>query len=150
MAPTGHYEVERLINVGTNRWAVRAELGYARAIRRVWIAEFQAGTWFFSDNDEFVGSTRQQDPVLALQAHFIREFASGLWAAFDVNYYTGGQTTVGGELRADLQRNSRLGGTLVYPFAGRHAAKLGYSFGAVTESGGDFSILLVSYTLVLP
>ncbi len=29
VAPTGDYEKDKLINVGTNRWAVKAELGYA-------------------------------------------------------------------------------------------------------------------------
>jgi len=36
------------------------------------------------------------------------------------------------------------------PFAGRHAVKLGYSTGTVTESGGDFDMVLVSYAVVLP
>ena len=63
-----------------------------------------------------------------------------------MNYYTGGRSTIGGEPIADLQRNSRLGGTLVVPFHGRHAFKVGYSAGVVTESGGDYNMLLLSYS----
>jgi hypothetical protein len=78
----------------------------------------------------------------------VRRFKPGFWASLDANFYTGGRSTVGGELKADLQRNSRFGGTVVFPIHGRHGIKAGYSPGVVTKSGGDFSTILVSYTVV--
>ena len=56
---------------------------------------------------------------------------------------------IGGEVRADLQRNSRIGVTLAYPFGRRHAIKAGYSIGVVTESGGDFQMFLLGYLVRL-
>ncbi len=114
-----------------------------------WLLEIEAGAWFFTDNDEFLGVTREQEPVFAVELHLVRRFKPGFWTALDLNYFAGGRSTVGGKLSADLQRNSRIGGTVVYPFAGRHALKAGFSMGIATESGGDFKSLLLAYQVLL-
>jgi hypothetical protein len=145
VAPTGEYETDKLINIGTNRWAVRFRLGYIRPLTAKWLLEMSAGAWFFGDNDEFLGETRKQDPIGALNFHLVRRFKPGLWASLDFNFYLGGHTTVGSERRADLQRNSRIGLSFAYPFKERHAVKLGFSEGVVTESGGDFRTINLNY-----
>ena len=145
VAPTGEYEPDKLINIGTNRWAVRFRLGYIRPLTPKWLLEMSAGAWFFQDNDEFLGETRKQDPIGALNIHLVRRFSPGFWASLDLNYYVGGHTTVGAERRADLQRNSRLGLSVAYPFRRRHAFKLGISEGVVTQSGGDFRSITFNY-----
>jgi hypothetical protein len=145
VAPTGEYEPDKLINIGTNRWAVRFRLGYVRPLTARLLLEMSAGAWFFEDNDEFLGVNREQDPIAALNFHLVRRFKPGLWGSLDLNYYLGGHSTVGGERRADLQRNSRIGLSFAYPFKRRHAIKLGISGGVVTESGGDFRTINLNY-----
>ncbi len=149
LVPTGAYEADRLINVGANRWAIKIELGYTLPIRARWLFEIEMGTWIFSDNDDFLGRTREQASVLATEIHLVRRFRPGFWASLDLNYYTGGRSTIGGKQLGDLQRNSRLGGTVVVPFHGIHAIKAGYSTGVVTGSGGDYNMLLVSYQVLI-
>jgi hypothetical protein len=148
LIPTGDYDEDKLINVGANRWAVKPELGFMIVVTSRWLLELELGTWFFGDNDEFLGVTREQKPVTAFEIHVVRRLKPGFWAALNFNYFTGGQTIVGGELRADLQRNSRIGATVVVPIRGRHGVKVGYSTGVVTESGGDFEEVLLSYQVL--
>jgi hypothetical protein len=148
LVPTGNYDADKLINVGANRWAVKPELGFMIPVTSRWLLELELGTWFFRDNDEFLGVTREQKPITAFEVHVVRRFRPGFWGALNLNYFTGGQSTVGGELRADLQRNSRIGVTVVVPIRGRHAVKVGYSSGVVTESGGDFEEILLSYQVL--
>jgi len=148
LAPTGSYDVEKLINVSGNRWAVKTELGFVFPLRPRWLLELEVGTWFFGDNDDFLGATREQQPVAAVQLHLVRRFKPGFWAALDANYYTGGRSTIDGIELGDLQRNSRLGATIAVPFGGRHAVKVGYSTGVVTESGGDYKMFLVTYQMI--
>jgi hypothetical protein len=69
-------------------------------------------------------------------------------ASLDVNYFTGGRQTIGGNRLVDVQHNSRVGGMVVAPFRGRHAVKLGYFVGARTEFGADFDQFLASYQVV--
>lgn len=148
LVPIGRYEANKLINVGANRWAVKAELGYMNPVRPRWLLELQLGAWFFGDNDDFLGMTREQQPVVAVQGHLVRRFRSGFWGSLDLNYFAGGRSTVGGEARADLQRNSRFGATVMVPIHRRHGIKLKYSLGVVTETGGDFDTLLMSYQVL--
>jgi hypothetical protein len=144
-APTGRYDPDKLLNTGTNRWAVKPAIGVIWPVHPSWLIEAELGVWIYEDNDEFLGATREQEPIFSSEFHLIKLMPSGLWVALDMNYYTGGQTTVGGERRADLQRNSRLGFTLFRPFRKRHAIRGSFSTGFVTESGGDFETYSLSY-----
>jgi len=78
----------------------------------------------------------------------VKRIKPGFWGSLDLNYYVGGRTTVGQELRADLQRNSRFGATVVYPFRGGHALRASASTGIVTNTGGDFNTITLSYAHV--
>ena len=140
-APSGAYDPERVINLGGNRWAVKPALGGVLPLGSAWMLEGEVAAWVFQDNDDFLGDTRKQDPVLAFQLHLVKRFRPGFWAALDANFYTGGRTRVGGEENSDLQRNSRFGATLVYPLAPGHALRLSLSTGTVTENGGDYNLL---------
>lgn len=143
--PTGGYEEDKLINAGTNRWAVKPALGLIWPLYPTWLLEFEIGQWIFGDNNEFLGETRKQDPIVSTEFHLIKRIRPGFWASLDVNYYTGGRTTVGQDRRSDLQRNSRVGGTVVFPFKRQHAIRVAYSAGVVTESGGDFNTISLNY-----
>lgn len=147
-APTGRYDDDRLINLGTNRWSLKPALGVIHPFSRGWMLEFELGGWFFGDNDEFLGQTREQDPILSTEVHLVRQFATGVWASLDANFYTGGRTTVGSASNADLQRNSRFGATVLWPFRRGHAVRGTYSTGVVTESGGDYDVFSISYLRV--
>ncbi len=147
LAPTGHYDKKRLINVGANRWSVKPELGYLIPLRPTWVLELEAGAWFFSDDDDFLTGKREQHPLFAAEAHLVKRIRPGLWASLEANYFSGGRQVIGGDPYSDVQRNSRIGGTVVFPFAGRHAIKIGFSRGWVTDYGNDFDQFIVSHNV---
>ncbi len=149
VAPTGRYDTDRLINVGANRWAARAQLGSIIPLRPTWLLELTAGAWFFGDDDEFLPGKREQEPIFSGQANLIKRIRPGLWASLDLTYFTGGRQTIGGNQLDDAQKNLKVGGTLVVPFHGRHAIKIGYANGVVTKTGADFNQFLVSYQVLL-
>ena len=149
VAPTGHYDPDRLINVGTNRWAVRAQLGSIIPLKPTWLLELTAGAWFFADDDDFIMGKKEQEPILSLQTNLIKRIRPGLWASLDLTYFMGGRQTIGGDRLGDTQRNVKIGGTVVVPFRGRHAIKIGYANGIVTKFGTNFNQFLVSYQVVL-
>ncbi len=59
LAPTGHYDTDRLVNVGANRWGIKAALGYMVPIRPKWLLEFETGVWFFGVDDDFLQGKRE-------------------------------------------------------------------------------------------
>jgi len=144
-APTGGYDADRLINAGTNRWSAKPAVGMIWPAAPGWLLEAELGAWLFGDNDEFVGQVREQEPIVSSEFHLIKLIRPDLWISLDLNYYVGGKTRVDGVERADLQRNSRLGATLVYPFLRQHALRASASTGIVTETGTDFEMFSLAY-----
>ena len=143
--PLGQYDPAKLINLGTNRWSFKPEVGFARGLGK-WVFEAMAGVWLFTDNTDFFGGrTRQQDPIVATQVHLTYRFKRSMWLAADANYFTGGQTTIGGKQSLDLQRNSRVGATFSQAFRGGHAIRASVSRGAYTTIGADFTSIAVGY-----
>ena len=145
VAPTGQYDDDRLVNIGSNRWSARVRLGYIQPLTKLWILELSAGTWFFQDNEEFVSGVRKQKPVTAFDLSLIRRIKPGFWASIDGTHYIGGQTTVNGTDNVDYQRNSRLGFSVAYPFANRHLLKLSFTNDIRTDFGGDYNTFTLSY-----
>jgi len=148
VAPTGKYDPNRLLNEGGNRWAVKAELGYIIPLRPKVLLEIEGGAWVLGDDDEFIAGRREQEPIVGFEFHLVRRFKPGFWASLDANFFFGGRQTIAGTELVDVQRNSRLGATVVVPFKGRHAVKIGYAKGLFAEFGTDFDQFLVSYQTV--
>lgn len=141
--PLGQYDGDRLVNIGTNRWAIRPELGISKAWGH-WTFEGTAGVRVHADNDDFFGGQlREQDPIYSFQAHIVYSFPRGIWLALDGTYYLGGRTTVDGLEGDDLQKNSRLGATLAFPVSRSHSIKLHASTGTTVRTGTDFDAVAV-------
>lgn len=137
-APLGQYDANKLVNIGTHRWAVQPELGISKRIGP-WTLELALAASVFETNDEFLGGkSRAQDPIYSAQAHVIFNTRSGVWFALDGTLYTGGRTTVDGVRGDDLQRNSRLGVTVTLPVNVHNSIKLNASAGVSTRTGSDF------------
>lgn len=144
-APTGQYDPMRLINIGTNRWSFRPEIGVSKAIGQ-WRLEAAAGVAFYTDNDAFLGSNvRGQRPLFGLQAHVIYNVNPGLWAALDATYYSGGQTSVNGALNNDRQENSRWGATLAQTLNKHNSVKVYFSSGVSARTGTNFNAVGIAW-----
>lgn len=148
--PLGQYDATKLINLGTNRWSLKSELGFTKTMGS-WSVEGAAGVWLFTDNSNYDnGGLREQAAIGSYQAHLRYAFGPGRWLAFSANYYTGGRTTINGSSRFDLQENSRTGLTYAMPLKPGHALRFDYNFGARTTVGADFDFFGVSYQLAVP
>jgi hypothetical protein len=143
--PMGQYDSNKLVNVGTNRWSVKPEIGVSKELGKL-ILELNGSATYYTDNDNFFGGqTREQDPIYAVQGHVIYGFSHGIWAALDATYYWGGQTTVDGVTGNDLQRNSRGGVTVALPVSRYNSVKLYASTGVSTRTGSDFDTFGVAW-----
>lgn len=144
-APMGQYDSNKLVNVGTNRWSVKPEIGVSKELGKLTL-ELDSGVTFYTDNEEFLGDhTRQQDPIYSVQGHVIYSFRGGIWAALDATYYMGGQTTVDGVPGNDRQRNSRAGATLALPVNRHNSIKLYASTGVSIRTGTDFDTIGIAW-----
>lgn len=137
-APTGQYTESRLVNIGTNRWSFKPEIGLMQPWGR-WFIEASAGAWFFTTNhDYYGGKARSQDPLMTVQLNGGYTFGPGFWLAAAVGYASGGRTSVNGVDNDNRQSNTRYGLTLSAPISRSWSAKLAVSNGLVTRVGGDY------------
>ena len=140
-APLGVYDSDKLLNIGTNRWALEPGLGVSQAHGN-WTLEASAAAAFYTDNDDFDnGKTRQQDAIYSTQLHVTYSFPHHIWAAVSATYFTGGRTTVDGTANGDLQQNWRTGFTLALPVNRYHSIKLYGSSGVSTRTGSNYDAL---------
>lgn len=144
VAPTGEYQPDKLINLGSNRWAFKPEIGLSYPIGR-WQADAYAAVWLYADNDNFLGRSRSQEPMGTFQAHLSYTFRPGLWAGVNATYYTGGATVIGGVREANKHENARIGLTLALPVSQRQSVQLSYGQGALTRFGGDFTSFAITW-----
>jgi hypothetical protein len=144
--PVGQYDPTKLVNLGSNRWAFKPEVGLSIPLQR-WTLDTYAAVWMFTDNGEyFTGqSVRHQDPIVALQAHVVYTLARRAWLAGDMTWYGGGESSVDRSPASLPFRNTRFGGTFALPIGTRQSVKVGYSAGAATRVGADFQTFTVGW-----
>ena len=145
VAPWSQYDDSKLVNIGTNRWSFKPEVGISKAIGP-WTLEGTAAATFYTDNNDFFGGkTLSQDPLYSLQGHVIYGFRSGIWASFDTTYFAGGRTTVNGVRNSDLQQNWRLGATLALPVNRENSIKFYASSGVSARTGNSYDLVGVAW-----
>lgn len=143
-APLGQYDSEKLLNIGTNRWSFKPELGVSKAWGPLTLEVIPAITFFTTNDDFFGGKTLQQDPLYSVQGHAIYEFFPGLWASLNATYYTGGRTTIDGD-EGERIENVRLGLTASLSLTRNHSIKLSGSTGVYHRTDNDFWAVGIAY-----
>ena len=135
--PLGQYDSTKLLNVGTNRWSIKPELGVSKDWGAVTLELIPAVTFFTNNNDFLGGKTLAQDPIYSVQGHLIYEFFPALWGAADATYYGGGRTIIDGE-KGEQLGNARLGATVALSVSRNHSIKFYGSNGVYSRSGDNF------------
>lgn len=146
--PLGRYETERRLNVGSNRWSFKPELGLVQPLggRRAWWLEAYGSVTVFGDNTAYVDTaTVTQESLWALQGHFVRVFGRRAWVALDGTVVQGGSTFVDGALQNNFQKSVRLGVTAAWFVKGPHSLRGSISSGVYTRYGGDFDVVSLGY-----
>jgi hypothetical protein len=139
--PLGQYDDSKLLNLGSNRWSFRPELGISKAWGK-WTFEIAPSVTFFTDNPDFFNGNRfAQAPLYLVRGSVIRNFDSGAWISLDGTYFRGARTTLNGVPGDNEQENMRAGLTVSLPINRQNSIKLNASTGIYTRTGSEFSIV---------
>lgn len=146
-APFGEYRSDRLINLGSNRWVLRPQMGVVHSVNK-WTFELTGSAWYFAENDDYYqGTRRKQEPLYALQTHLIYTFRPGLWASLSAGYGAGARSNIDGVRGNDHQSNVLWAASLGFPFDRRHGFKLALMKGATNSATGvDYDRLIFGYS----
>lgn len=99
--PVGEYDGDKLVNMGLNRWYGRLALpvkyhfgvfapGYMSSF------ELTPSVWIFAENDDFLGQSLENDPLLQLEAHLTHDFTRTFFGSLDMLYRGGFQSEING------------------------------------------------------
>ncbi|MEE9120380.1 MAG: transporter [Syntrophobacteria bacterium] len=146
--PTGEYKDDKLINLGTNRFTFRPQLGVVHN-RGKWSMELTGAVYVYTDNNDFFnGNKLEQDPLYTLQTHLVYTFRPGLWVAAGAGYGYGGESTVNGEEKNDRRGNLAWAFSLGYPITRQLGVKVAYLGTRTQESvGQDSDSIAVGFSI---
>jgi len=145
VTPTGQYDSSEFINLGSNRWSFRSELGLSKTFNK-WTVEVAGGVWVYTDNrDFFGGNTLSQDPFLVAKANVVRSIRPGFWWAVGTGYGQGGRTFVNGVPRNTKQKNWRVSATVVFPLSPTQGLVLTGASGRTFQAGPEFDVIALAY-----
>lgn len=142
--PTGKYYPDKQVNIGTNRWGFKPEIGVSKRFAHIY-AEAYGGIWFYTDNNDFLGKKLEQKPTYSLQAHASYYFKNNMWIGFNTNWFFGGKTITDGVEDDSQIDNWRVGGTFSTPIAKGQSVKIQYHVGAYTNNGLNYYALSCAY-----
>jgi hypothetical protein len=143
--PLGEYMDEKLINLGSNRFTIRPQLGVVHN-RGSWGFELTGSTWIFTDNDDFFGGKkREQDPFITIQGHVVYHFRPTLWMAGGLGFGTGQESAIDGADKDDRKENLVFVLSAGYSITRYFGLKLGYlGKRALADTGTDSDSLIAS------
>lgn len=143
--PIGAYDNDKLINLGTNRFVLKTQVGASHKLHK-WIFEGYTSIHYFFNNTAFWGNnTLEQKPFYTVKGHIIRSFKNGFWAELGIGYGAGAQTFLNGVQRNVMISGYRMGGTLAYAINMNHSLKFSFAANKRLKQGPDFNALALSY-----
>lgn len=144
IGPTGTYDRTQFINIGSNRWTIKPEVGLEQPMGK-WFADVSAGLWIFGENTDYLGGQLlRQAPLDIFQFHYGYNFRQNQWLALDANYYSGGATSINGATPIDELANSRYGLTYSQPIGSGLSAKASWSHWLSGRFGQNFSTVALA------
>jgi hypothetical protein len=147
--PTGHYIDDRLLNLGSNRYTFRPQVGWMHN-RENWSIETTGSAWLYTDNDRFFdGNLLEQLPFYTLESHIDYSFRPGLWAGAGLGYGIGGASSINGIDRNDTRENLGFEASVAYPIKKELGVRIGYvGLRRLVPFGVDSDSFLASLSLV--
>ena len=146
--PTGDYMSDKLINLGTNRFTFRPQLGVVHN-RGKWSFELTGAVWLYTDNNDFYnGRKLEKDPYFTSQIHLVYTFRPGLWASASAGYGYGGKSTLDGVEKNDRRENLAWALSAGCPITRQLGIKFVYLSSRTQESiGQDTDSIIASFNI---
>ena len=134
LLPTGSYDPDNIISVGSNRLAaqlvlpVTYSIGTSMADPNLTTFEFLPSVTAFSDNTAPSGDATRtgQHPLFTLEAHVTRNLTRTVWGSFGGIYNFGGETSTDDVWNSDKRESLGLGASVSFAVHSSTSIKVSY------------------------
>ena len=147
-APTGTYHADKILNLGSDRWSFKPELGLAHPFGpdHKWEVEGYANAYFYTDNTSYHGrEILRQQSLPGIEGHLSYNFNDRIWASIDSRYSFRGTTFVNGVDQDNGQRNFTLGSEMNLSLNSKNALVFVFAKALVHENGPEVTGFSVKY-----
>jgi hypothetical protein len=106
-APTGAYNVDNVLNVGSNRWIFTPTINYSYTPNagKTWLEVYGTSKLFSNNN----ATDTAQDALFLFEGHASHNISDKIWLSLDSYYNVGGETRVSGVDQDNAADTLRLG-----------------------------------------
>ena len=147
-APTGQYNSNKLLNLGSDRWSFKPEVAVSRPFgpEQKWQCDVYAHAYFFTDSTSYHGTEiLRQGPLPGLEGHISYFVTNNVWASIDSLYSFRGATFVDGVNQNDAQKNFTLGSEVNVSLNPRNSLVFQFAKALVHQNGPAFTGFAVKY-----
>lgn len=152
-APTGKYDENRLVNIGSNRWSFRVSLPVVVPLSRNKTLpanfEFVPSFYVYTDNtDNAFRVKKGQDPKLLIEQHISKYFTPKFWGSLDFNYEYGAKVKVNERSYGENLNQFSTGATLGYSLV--EGMILSASYGKLWIDDENTDMIRAGLTFTIP
>jgi hypothetical protein len=147
-APTGQYNPVKAINLGSDRWSFKPEIGISHPFgsQQKWVVDAYANAYFFTDNTSYheVEILRQQ-ALPGVEGHISYSFTNNLWVSLDTRYSFRGDTVVNNTDQNNAQKVFTLGSEVNVSLNPRSQLVFEFAKALVHQNGPAYTGFSVEY-----
>jgi hypothetical protein len=147
-APTGLYRADKILNLGSDRWSFRPEIGLSHPFgpEKKWTFDAYANSYFYTDNTSYRGAEiLRQGPLPAFEGHISYTFGERVVASLDARYSFRGDTTIDGVGQSDSQRNFVVGSEAIVSLDAKNQLTFLFEKAAAHVNGPSVTGVAVRY-----
>ncbi|HXW74909.1 MAG TPA: transporter [Steroidobacteraceae bacterium] len=147
-APTGKYNADRLLNLGSNRWSLKPEFALSQPFgpEQKWEFDAYINACFFTDNTEYRGvEILRQEPLPGIEGHISYSVTPSLWASLDLRYSYRGETVVDGLDENNAQQNLTIGAEANWSPNSRNSLELVFAKAVVHQNSPAYTGVGLKY-----
>jgi len=147
-APTGQYDPDKLLNLGSDRWSFKPELGVSKPFgpEQRWVFDAYVNGYVYTDNTSYRGAqVLHQRGLVGLEGHISYTFNDKIWTSLDTRASFLGDTTISGVYQNDVQQNFIVGSELVVSPNSRNTLIVEFATAAIHKNGPSLTGFAVKY-----
>ena len=147
-APTGLYDSDKILNLGSARWSFKPEIALSHPFGpgQKWQLDLYANEYFYTDNTVYRGrEILRQQPLTGLEGHVSYSVNDSLWISADTRYSFRGATVVNGVDQNNAQQNLIVGSEMKMSMNSRHSLLFEFAKAAVHHNSPAVVGVAVKY-----
>jgi hypothetical protein len=137
-APTGLYNTNKILNLGSDRWSFKPELAFSLPFGpdQKWEFDGYGNVSFYTDNTSYRGrEILRQQPLPGLEGHVSYSFNDRAWVSLNTRYSFRATTSVDGVSQNNAQQNFIVGSELNISLSPQNSLTFVFAKAIVHQNG---------------